>query len=101
MVGDGGLELLKIMLVLGVVAGTIDVGAGEVFDGVEGVPKADELEMCDLALDPSKNEDTTVAGGGLEVRYPGVHEVAEILIGMVGENGAMPGSSNHFWRPFR
>ena len=39
--------------------------------------------MCDLALDPSKHEDTTIAGSGLKVRYPGVHEVAEILIGHV------------------
>jgi hypothetical protein len=99
-VGDGGLELLKILLILGVVTGTIDVGAGEFLDGVKGVPEADELEMCDLAFDPSKHEDTTIAASGLEVRNPGVHEVAEILIRKVGWNGAMPGSSNHLWKPF-
>ena len=100
-VGDGGLELLKILLILRVVAGTIDVGAGEFLDGVEGVPEAYELEMCDLAFDPSKHEDTAIAGCGLEVRNPGVHEVSEIFTRQVGWNGAMPVSSNHLSRPFR
>jgi len=74
---------LKIQLVPGVVPGAFDVVAGKGLERVEGVPKADELEMCDVTLGSSKHEDTMIARSGLEVRNPSIHEVAEILIGPV------------------
>jgi hypothetical protein len=73
----------------------LDVGAGEAFDGLAGVPEAQGYDLGAVAVDPRHRPGASVAGRALVLAAARVLYVGDVLLDMLGADDAAPDPGDH------
>src|SRR5262245_19367686 len=97
---NGGFFFEQVGVVLGVVDGAVDVGAGEGGDGVEGIPKGQGEEFGFVAVDAAEGADAAVARCLSVVFEAGGEQVGEVGVGIGGGDATSPDAGDHGWHSF-